>query len=97
LITLVEKEDFGVITFGDLVNVQGSRGSLNKLRLKGKEIRVVYSPLESLKIAKENSNKKYILIGVGFETTAPNIAYTIPGKNVKNENRHFIWRQIWRA
>ncbi len=91
LITLVEKEDFGVITFGDLVNVPGSRGSLNKLRLKGKEIRVVYSPLESLKIAKENRNKKYILIGVGFETTAPNIAYTIiKTKEEKIENLLFL-------
>lgn len=91
LITLVENEDFGVITFGDLVNVPGSKGSLNKLRLKGKEVRVVYSPLESIKIAKENKNKKYILVGIGFETTAPNIAYTIlKTKEEKIKNLFFL-------
>lgn len=87
LITIIEKEDFGVITFGDLVNVPGSKGSLNILRLKGKEVKVVYSPLESIKIAKENQDKKYIVVGIGFETTAPNIAYTIikaKEENLKN-------------
>lgn len=91
LITLLEKEDFGVITFGDLVNVPGSNGNLNKLRLKGKEVRIVYSPLESIKIAKENKEKKYILVGIGFETTAPNIAYTIIKTNEeKLENLFFL-------
>lgn len=91
LINIVEKEDFGVITFGDLVNVPGSKGSLNKLRLKGKEIKVVYSPLESIKIAKENKNRKYIVVGIGFETTTPNIAYTIiKAKEEKLKNLFFL-------
>lgn len=77
IITLCEENSFGVITFGDLVNVPGSRGSLNYLRAKGKEIKVVYSPLESINIAKENPNKNYVLVGIGFETTAPNLAYTL--------------------
>lgn len=83
----LKEVDFGIITFGDLVNVPGTKGSLNKLRIEGKEIKVVYSPLESIKIAKENPNKKYVLIGIGFETTAPNIAYTLlkaKEQNIKN-------------
>lgn len=90
LLTLLEKEDFGVITFGDLVNVPGSKGSLNKLRLKGKEVKIVYSPLESIKIAKENQNKKYIVVGIGFETTAPNIAYTIIKANEEKLSNLFF-------
>ncbi|MGB9843758.1 MAG: hydrogenase formation protein HypD [Caldisericia bacterium] len=91
LITLVYEENFGVITFGDLINVPGSNSSLNKLRLKGKEIKVVYSPLESVKIAKENKNKNYILVGIGFETTAPNIAYTIlKAEEEKLKNLFFL-------
>ncbi|HOJ93386.1 MAG TPA: hydrogenase formation protein HypD [Dictyoglomaceae bacterium] len=87
IIALSENYDLGVITFGDLVNVPGSKGSLNYLRLKGKEVRIVYSPLEAINIAKENEHKKYLLIGIGFETTAPNLAYTLiraKEENIKN-------------
>ncbi|MCS7165863.1 MAG: hydrogenase formation protein HypD [Candidatus Calescibacterium sp.] len=77
LITIAEKYDLGVITFGDIVNVPGSRGSLSYLRARGKEVRVVYSPIESLKIAKQNPTRNYILVGIGFETTVPGLAYTV--------------------
>jgi len=77
IIALSEEYNLGIITFGDLVNVPGSLGSLNHLRAKGKEIKVIYSPLEALNIAKENPNKKYLLVGIGFETTAPHLAYTL--------------------
>jgi len=77
LIEILKNEDFGVITFGDLVNVKGSELSLNDLRIKGKEVKVVYNPIDSIKIALDNKNKKYILVGIGFETTAPNLGYTL--------------------
>ncbi len=77
LIEVIKEEDFGVITFGDLVNVKGSEFSLSDLRIKGKEVRVVYNPIDSIKIALENKNKRYILVGIGFETTAPNLGYTL--------------------
>lgn len=87
LIEILKNEDFGVITFGDLVNVKGSELSLNDLRIKGKEVKVVYNPIDSIKIALDNKNKKYILVGIGFETTAPNLGYTlikIKENNIKN-------------
>ncbi|MGB9856983.1 MAG: hydrogenase formation protein HypD [Dictyoglomaceae bacterium] len=91
IINLAENYDLGIITFGDLVNVPGSNGSLNYLRAKGKEVRVIYSPLESLNIAKSNPNKNYILIGIGFETTAPNLAYTlIKAKEENIKNLYFL-------
>ncbi len=87
IIFLSEKYNFGIITFGDLINVPGSSESLNHLRAKGKEVIVVYSPLEAINIAKGNKDKNYVLIGIGFETTAPNLAYTlikIKEENIKN-------------
>ncbi|MFN3477761.1 MAG: hydrogenase formation protein HypD [bacterium] len=87
IISITEKYDLGVITFGDIVRVPGSKGSLGYLKAKGKEVWVVYGPLESIKIAENNPNKDYILIGIGFETTVPTLAYTIKkimDKGLKN-------------
>ncbi|MEO0293931.1 MAG: hydrogenase formation protein HypD [candidate division WOR-3 bacterium] len=66
-----------ITTFGDMMRVPGSYSSLEKERAKGNNIKVVYSPIESLNIAKKNPDKKVIFLGVGFETTAPLVAYTI--------------------
>ncbi len=66
-----------VTTFGDMMRVPGSTSSLEKEKADGNDIRVVYSPLDAIKIAKENTNKNVIFLGVGFETTAPTIAMTI--------------------
>lgn len=69
----------GVIltTYGDLIRVPGSVTSLEKERAAGSDIRIVYSALESLDIAKNNPDKKVIFLGIGFETTAPATAATI--------------------
>jgi len=91
IIELAQNYDLSIITFGDLVNVPGNNGSLNYLRAKGKEVIVVYSPLESINIAKQNPNKKYLLIGIGFETTAPNLAFTlIKAKEENIKNLYFL-------
>ncbi|MCX8095285.1 MAG: hydrogenase formation protein HypD [Caldisericia bacterium] len=71
------EENFQIITFGDLVNVKGSEMSLNDLRIMGREVHIVYNPFEAINISMENKEKNYILIGIGFETTAPNLGYTI--------------------
>lgn len=87
IIEITQKYDLGVITFGDIVKVPGSKGSLSYLKAKGKEVWVVYNPLESIEIASSNPSRNYILIGIGFETTVPTLAYTIKKiieKNLKN-------------
>jgi len=68
----------GVITatFGDMVRVPGSDSSLARERAQGRDVRVVYSPLDGMKIAAAEPQKKVIFLGVGFETTAPTIAAT---------------------
>ena len=60
-----------ITTYGDLIRVPGSYTSLEKERANGSDIRIVYSVLESLEIAKNNPEKKVVFLGIGFETTAP--------------------------
>lgn len=70
-------KDFIVATFGDMLKVPGSRSSLSVAKAEGADVRIVYSPLDCLKLAKENSSKKIIFLAVGFETTAPTAAATV--------------------
>lgn len=62
-----------ITTFGDLMRVPGTESSLEKEKAKGADIRIVYSPLDALKLVTVNK-KPVVFIGVGFETTAPTIA-----------------------
>ncbi|MBE8949863.1 MAG: hydrogenase formation protein HypD [Quinella sp. 3Q1] len=71
------KKDCIVVTFGDMLKVPGTRSSLAGAVAAGGDVRVVYSPLDSLKIAKENPRKKVVFLAVGFETTAPTQAATV--------------------
>jgi len=66
----------GVIltTFGDMLRVPGSRGTLQEAHARGADVRVVYSPLDALEIARRNPQQQVVFLGVGFETTAPGIA-----------------------
>lgn len=64
-------------TFGDAMRVPGSRKSLLQAKAEGADVRMVYSPLDSLKIARENPDKEVIFFGLGFETTMPSTALTV--------------------
>jgi hydrogenase expression/formation protein HypD len=66
-----------ITTYGDLIRVPGSTTSLEKERAAGSDIRIIYSVLESLELAKENPSRKIIFPGIGFETTAPATAAAI--------------------
>lgn len=76
-IELAKRSNVIITTFGDLIRVPGSESNLAKEKAKGRDIRVVYSPLDSIKIAKENSDKEVVFLSIGFETTAPIIALSI--------------------
>jgi hydrogenase expression/formation protein HypD len=69
----------GVIltTFGDMVRVPGSRESLQEARARGADVRIVYSSLDALRLARENPDRPVVMLGVGFETTAPTIASSV--------------------
>jgi len=66
-----------VATFGDMLRVPGSRSSLMEERAKGADVRIVYSPLDAVALAKSNPERRVIFLGIGFETTAPTIAASI--------------------
>jgi hydrogenase expression/formation protein HypD len=58
-------------SFGDMLRVPGSDGDLFRVKSAGGDVRVVYSPLDAVRIAEENPGKQVVFFGVGFETTAP--------------------------
>lgn len=74
-----ERRDAIIATFGDMMKVPGSESSLQEEKARGADIRVVYSPLNALEIAKKNLDKEVVLFAVGFETTAPTVAATVLG------------------
>jgi len=67
-------DDVIITTYGDLIRVPGSSSSLDKEKAKGADVRIVYSILDALSVAKENPKKKIVFLGIGFETTAPSSA-----------------------
>ncbi len=76
-IALASMDDTILATLGDMIRVPGSKTSLQKLRAEGRDIRSLYSPLDVLKIAKANPDKKVIFFAIGFETTTPMSAILI--------------------
>ncbi|NPV54184.1 MAG: hydrogenase formation protein HypD [Firmicutes bacterium] len=71
------RRDTIITTFGDLIRVPGSLGTLERARAAEADIRIVYSPLDVLPIAQANPGKLVVFLAVGFETTAPGIALMI--------------------
>ena len=69
--TLALIDNVILVTLGDMIKVPGSRGSLQDARAKGADVRFVYSPLDTIKIAYENRDKTIIFFAIGFETTTP--------------------------
>ena len=86
-IALSKERDVIIATFGDLMRVPGSESSLQKEHAQGRDIRMVYSPLDAVKLAEDNPGKNIIFPGVGFETTIPTVGMSIilaAGKNLEN-------------
>ena len=63
--------------FGDMLRVPGSRGTLLEAKAAGADVRMVYSPLDALRIAKQNPDREVVFFAIGFETTAPSTALTL--------------------
>lgn len=66
-----------VATFGDMMRVPGSESTLEREKADGADVRVVYSPMESIEIADAEPDREVVFLGVGFETTSPTIAATV--------------------
>ncbi len=69
--------DVIVTTFGDMIRVPGSESSLRKEKSLGADVRMVYSTMDALEVARQNPRKKVVFIGIGFETTAPTVAAAV--------------------
>lgn len=86
-IEVSRNKDVIMTTFGDMMRVPGQKSSLADLKREGYDIRVVYSCIDALKVARENPDKEVVFMGVGFETTSPTIAATVvlaKKENIKN-------------
>ncbi len=83
----------GVITatFGDLMRVPGSNSSLQQSRAEGNDIRIVYSALEALDMARQNPERKVVMVGIGFETTAPTIAASVLQAQEERLNNYLVF------
>jgi hydrogenase expression/formation protein HypD len=76
-ISLALQPDVIFTTFGDMMRVPGSNTNLFDAKAAGADVRMVYSPLDALKIAKKNPERQVIFLALGFETTSPSTAMTI--------------------
>lgn len=70
-IEIASRKDVIFCSFGDMLRVPGSKKDLLQVKAEGGDVRMLYSPIDSLKIAKENPDKEVVFFAVGFETTAP--------------------------
>lgn len=76
-VALARRPGTVVATFGDMVRVPGSDVSLEQARAGGAQVRVVYSPVDALELAARTPQADVVFLGVGFETTAPGVAWTV--------------------
>ena len=76
-VALAEIPNVIFTTFGDAMRVPGSKKSLLQAKSEGCDVRMVYSPLDALKLAKENPDKEVVFFALGFETTMPSTAMTV--------------------
>ncbi|MBN2323852.1 MAG: hydrogenase formation protein HypD [Spirochaetes bacterium] len=76
-IGLAGTKTVSVLTFGDMLSVPGSKSSLEVMRSKGADVRVLYSAYDMLRMADEERNRQFVFISVGFETTTPGTALAV--------------------
>lgn len=74
---LSERPNVILTAFGDMMRVPGHGGSLLERKARGADVRMVYSPLDALKIAQQNPQKEVVFFAIGFETTTPSTALTL--------------------
>ncbi len=76
-VTLAERSEVIFTTFGDAMRVPGSKKSLLQAKAEGADVRMVYSPLDALKLARRHPDRQIIFFALGFETTMPSTALTV--------------------
>jgi len=80
-------------TFGDAIRVPGKNGSLLAAKSRGADVRMVYSPMDALKLAEAHPDRKVVFFGLGFETTMPATAVTLEQARLRNLTNFFFFCQ----
>ncbi len=80
-----------LVTFGDMLRVPGSRSSLERMRASGADVRIVYSPMDALDIARDNPNCEVVFFAVGFETTIPATALALKTAREMKFNNFYVF------
>ncbi|MBE3583655.1 MAG: hydrogenase formation protein HypD [Limnochordaceae bacterium] len=92
MMALARRPGVIVATYGDLLKVPDSRGqTLAQARAAGADVRVVYSPLEAVELARQLPERQVVLLGVGFETTAPGAALAVVQAKAMGVNNFFLY------
>lgn len=85
-------EEIIIATYGDMIRVPGSvpKFSLEKAKAEGAQVKIVYSSIDALRIAQQNSDKKVVFLGIGFETTTPATAIAVKEAEKRGLNNFYI-------
>ncbi|HSO19847.1 MAG TPA: hydrogenase formation protein HypD [Desulfosarcina sp.] len=89
-IALARQPDTIVATFGDLIRVPGSGSSLQQEKAGGADVRIVYSTVDAVDLARGNPGKRVVFLGVGFETTAPTVAAAVLAARRQQLDNFFV-------
>ncbi len=90
-IALAERPEVTFTTFGDMLRVPGAAGSLLDAKARGADVRMVYSPLDALKVARENPEREVVFFAIGFETTTPSTALTLLRARAEGIRNFFVF------
>ncbi|MBI5848348.1 MAG: hydrogenase formation protein HypD [Nitrospirae bacterium] len=91
VIEIARHQDASVTTFGDMMRVPGSRQTLSQAKAEGGDIRIVYSPLDALKLAEHMPQRTVVFFATGFETTSPLVAATLAEAESRGIRNFFIY------
>jgi hydrogenase expression/formation protein HypD len=90
-IAIAERPDVIFTTFGDMMRVPASKGSLLDAKARGADVRMVYSPLDALKLARRNPEREVVFFAIGFETTTPSTALTLLRARAEGVRNFFVF------
>ena len=96
VLDLAMEKNLILASYGDMIRVPGSKpgDSLQRRRALGADVRVCYSPMDALDIAKENPSKEVVFLGVGFETTAPGTAAALLSARERGLTNFSVWSML---
>jgi hydrogenase expression/formation protein HypD len=93
---VTSKSDFVLTTFGDMTRVPTKKGSIQTIvPVRGSRVKIIYSPEESLEIARNNPEKDVVFFGVGFETTIPAIAVSVKEAQDEGLTNYSVLTALW--